>query len=374
MDKSSKTTDPKKWRWGGTLVIQKPKSQILWLTLILLVGFVIFGELFFRIDAVQDRLTGPRIGSRHRQFEIQVARLDKLVREGTPIDCIFLGNSMVWLGIDPLIVDQTFEDKTGQSIYCFNFGVSALPASSAGQIAQMLVERYHPRVLIYGTFARDYAIPSDAEDAYVVSDTPWLKYWNGDFTLKGWLYDHSRLFQYKGHIRDLMYRNYLEDVFVEKSIPSYRALGLDPKTDIRLDVRTEPDFAAKDNRDPVKWLGHFEIQPEDLIGLQNIVEQSDHGVQVIIVELPYYRETALNFFPNGIQDYETYMQTVSSIAASKQVPFWRLDDELVLPPESWWDYFHLNLKGVDLFSRWLGNKLAHAYQQNQLSLPPFVGH
>ncbi len=132
---------------------------------------------------MQAALTGPRIGSRHRQFEIQVARLEKLVREGEPIDCIFLGNSMVWLGVDPLVVNQSFKDKTGQEIHCFNFGVSALPASSAGQIAPMLVKKFYPKVLIYGTIARDYAFPSDAEDAYVVSDTTWLRYPNGESNL-----------------------------------------------------------------------------------------------------------------------------------------------------------------------------------------------
>jgi hypothetical protein len=179
-----KSTASQKWGWGDSFAAQKPNWQILRLTLILLVGYFVLGELFFRLDFVQTGLTGPRIGSQHRQFEIQLARLDKLVREGEPIDCIFLGNSMIWLGVDPLVTNQVFESRTGQSIHCFNFGVSALPASSAGQIATMLVEKYHPSLLIYGTFARDYAVPADAEDAYVVSDTPWLKYWNEGFNLE----------------------------------------------------------------------------------------------------------------------------------------------------------------------------------------------
>jgi hypothetical protein len=369
-----KPQESKKWRWGGSLVLQKPNLRVLWLTLVFLAGFLLLGEFFFRLDAVQDRLTGLRIGSRHHQFEIQLGRLDKLVREGTPVDCIFLGNSMVWLGVDPLVVNQSFQEKTGQEIHCFNFGVSALPASSAGQIASMLVERYHPKVLLYGTFARDYSIPADAEDAAVVTDTPWLRYQNGDFNLRGWLYNTSRFVQYKGHLRDFMFNTYWEDVFPPKDVPLYQAYGLDPKYDIRTDVRTSPDFDSKDNRDPVNWLGHFEIRPENVEGLEKIVEQSDRGVQVIVIEMPFYDETAMEFFPNGKQDYESYVRQVDAITASRQVPFWRVDEQAPISPENWWDYFHLNLQGVNIFSEWLGGRLADAYLLDEVNLSPSTAH
>lgn len=367
MHKELESISKKNWGWGESLVLQSPNWQILRLTLILLVVFFLLGEWFFRIDAVQAGLTGMRIGSRHRQFEIQVARLDKLVREGTPIDCIFLGNSMVWLDIDPLIVNEIFNENTGQKIHCFNFGVSALPASSAGQIATMLIDKYHPKILVYGIFARDYAVPASAEDAYVISETPWLKYRNGEFNLVGWLYDKSSIFQYKGHIRDLLYRHYPEDVLVQKNDPPYEAYGLDPKYDIRLDVRNSPDFESDHNRDPVKWLTNFQIQTENLNGLQTIVSHSNKDVHVIILEMPFY-ENALEFFGNGEQDYNNYIQQVDAIASTGDVPFWRLSEQPHLAPEVWWDYLHLNLKGASLFSQWLGDKLADTYPSGGLGL------
>ena len=214
---------------GESFAIQKPDWRVLWLTIIFLIGYLALSETFFRLEPVQRGLTGPRIGSRHRQFEIQVARLEKLVNEGETIDCIFLGNSMVWLGVNPLVVNETFREQTGQEINCFNFGISALPASSAGEIASVLVKRYHPKLLIYGTFARDYTIPLDTEDAYIVTDTPWLKYQNGDVNLKGWLYSNSVTFQYAGHIRDLLFMNFLEDVFPQSNEPLYKNLWVGPE-------------------------------------------------------------------------------------------------------------------------------------------------
>lgn len=365
MGKEKEPITSQRRRWGESFANRKIDLRVLRLALLILVGYVVLGELFFRLDPVRAALTGPRFGSQHRQFEIQMARLDKLVEEGDPIDCIFLGNSMIWLGVDPLVVNQVFHSRTGQEIHCFNFGVSALPASSAGQVASMLVERYHPKLLIYGTFARDYAIPVDFEDAYVVSDTPWLRYQNGEFNLSGWLYDHSSIFQYKDHIHDLLFMKYLEDVFAQEEDPAYRTYGLDPKYDIRTDVRTAPDFKAVGNRDPVKWLTHFEIKPDNLDGLQQIVQQSDRGVEVIVIELPFY-VTAYKFFSNGRKDYEKYVRQVEAITASSQTPFWQIEEQPALPPEEWWDYFHLNLQGATHLSSWLGDRLADAYLQGEL--------
>ena len=370
----SERTNPfaivKKWGVGESLALRRPNRRFVQLTLLVLISYFVIGEIVFRTSFVQSKLIGPRIGSQHHQFEIQLGRLEKLVKEGEPIDCIFLGNSMVWLGINPLVVDQVFQSGTGQGIHCFNFGVSALPASSAGLIAPMLVEKFHPKLLIYGTFARDYAVPADAEDAYVVSSTPWLKYENGEFSLEGWLYDHSSVFQYKGHLRDFMYMNF-EEVFVQDNTPDYQAYGLDPKYDIRLNVDESPDFKALANRDPVKWLGHYEIRQENLEGLRQIVQQSNQGVKVIVIEMPFYK-TALDFFPNGEGDYETYVQQVDQITASNGTSFWRINDQPALSPENWWDYFHLNLRGVDLFSEWIGNQLVNTYLQGNLNLSASV--
>ena len=354
---------------GESLTIQKPDFHVFKLTLLFLIGYIVLGEIFFRLKPVQVILTGPRIGSRHSQFEIQIARLEKLAAEGEPIDCIFLGNSMVWLGIDPLIVNDKFHERTGQEINCFNFGVSALPASSAGQIAPMLVKRYNPKLLIYGTFARDYAIPINAEDAYVVTDTPWLKYQNGEINPKGWLYSHSAVFQYAGHLHDILFMRYLENVFSQSDQPPYQAYGLDPKFEVRTDVHTSPDFESPDNRDPVRWLNHYEIRQENLDGLQNIIQQKDNNVQIIVIEMPFYT-TALEFFPNGKQDYDTYVKQVDEITASATAPFWHLDEQPNLPPEDWWDYFHLNLQGAEKFSQWIGDHLADSYLQGNLDILP----
>ena len=323
----------RKWIRSESLKIQRPDWRMFRVATLLLVVYFIAGELLFRLDAVQNALSGPRIGSRHEQFEQQVARLDKLVREGEPIDCIFLGNSMIWLGVDPLVVDRVFESRTGHEIHCFNFGVSALPASSAGQIAPVLVKKYHPKILVYGTFARDYAIPRDVEDAFAVSDTPWLRYQNGEFNVMGWLYENSSVFRYKSHMRDMLLRRYLEGVFVQEKAPAYQAYGLDPKYDVRLDVHEPPDPQDVNNRDPVRWLSHYEIREENIEGLRRILELSNPETTVIVLEMPFH-ENAYGFFANGRKDYARYVHQVSAVAEAAHTSIWYLEDQPRLPADT----------------------------------------
>jgi hypothetical protein len=67
-----------------------------------------------------------------------------------------LGSSLVGSGLDPETFSTRYEAVTGEPMECFNFGLGSLMASAAGPIAQILVDPYHPKLLIYGTNPRDY--------------------------------------------------------------------------------------------------------------------------------------------------------------------------------------------------------------------------
>ena len=361
----------KKLKLGRTLQLKNPFSQLLMLTMLILILYCVLMEIFFSLPFTQSHLSAAGLGSRHRQFEVQVARLERLVAERGPVDCIFLGNSMTWLGVNPLVVEQAFEAKTGRPIRCFNFGVSALPASSAGMIAPVLVEKFHPKLLIFGTFARDYAIPSDAEDASVISDTPWLKYQQGEFNFAGWLYNNSNAFRYKTQAHDFLFMKF-DDVFNQDfGPPDYLAYGFDPKLDIRVDVTQPADRNERANKDPQIWLSDYKILDENIEGLKQILNQSDRGVQVIVIEMPVYK-TADQFFSNGESDYNRYVDAVDQVTSFSGTPFWRVSEQVVIPLDGWWDYFHLNIKGAQMYSHWLGSRLGEELLQGTLQLqsPP----
>jgi hypothetical protein len=340
-----------------TLQLRNPSIRFMGLTFGILLLFLILGELVFRVDVVENRLSAASIGSTHRQLEIQFARLERLVENEGSVDCIFLGNSMVWLGVNPQVVTQVVEERTGRSLRCFNFGVSAMPASSAGKVASILVDKYQPSILIYGTFARDFAIPADAEDAIVISNTPWIRYMSGEMSLTGWIYDFSNAYRYKGQVRDFLYLKF-GDVFDDSFGPeAFRVYGLDPKFDIAIDVRQSPDPEHVRNENAFKWLYDYKILPENLEGLRQILQQSEKGVQVVIVEMPFY-ETGFQYFKNGRIDYDQYVNQVDQLTSSRGIDFWRISNQVEIAPEDWWDILHLNIQGADQFSKWLGNHLS----------------
>jgi hypothetical protein len=357
----------KKWKRGDSLRFRKPDLGFWGLTTGVLLALLVVVELFFRLNFVQERLSAASIGSRQRQLEIQFARLDRLVEKQGPVDCIILGNSMVWLGVNPQVVTRVIAEKSGQDMRCFNFGVSAMPASSAGMVASILVDRYHPSLLIYGTFARDLSVPADAEDAYVIADTPWIRYQNGKFNLAGWLYDFSYAYRYKEQMRKLLNLNKSRVFDTFDGPEAFRAYGLDPKSDVKLDVSKLPDHEDFNSKMAFRWLYEYEMLPENLAGMRQIINQREKGVQVIFLELPF-PDTAYAFFKNGKNDYNRFIDQVTQLTTVTGTPFWRSHDQMTIEPAGWWDFLHLNMVGADKFSEWLGNQMSEAFQIKSINL------
>jgi hypothetical protein len=357
----------KKWKMGDTLRIRKPDVGFWGQTTGFLLVLLVLVELFFRLNFVQDHLSAASIGSRQRQLEIQFARLDRLVEKQGPVDCIFLGNSMVWLGVNPQVVTQVFAQKSGQDMRCFNFGVSAMPASSAGLVASILVDQYHPSLLIYGIFARDLSVPADAEDAYVITDAPWIRYRTGQFNLAGWMYDSSFAYRYKEQMRNLLNLDQGKVFGAFDGPEAFRAYGLDPKADVKLDVSKLPDPNDFNSKMAFHWLYEYEILPENQAGMRQIIDQSEKGVQVIFLELPF-PDTAYAFFENGEIDYNRYLEQVTQLTTATGTPFWRSHGQVSIEPAGWWDFLHLNMLGAEAFSEWLGNQMSEAFQIKTINL------
>lgn len=303
-----------------------------------------------RNEKLRSRLQAPSIGSRHRQFEIQLARLEMLTQREGPIECLFVGNSMVWLDLNPEAFSRAYKAETGEDITCFNFGVGTMPASGAGKIAQILVEDYQPQLLIFGTSARDYAIPEGAEDASVILDTPWVKYRTGKRSIQGWLFVNSYLYRYKEQLARLLKFD-RSALTPDYGINSHAQHGFDPKTDIAKEINI-----AASKKDARKWLYDYQIHPENITGLEQVVNQSKFDVQVFIVELPvlpaYYEG-----FQNGKKDYERFLEMVENILASSEISLWHTTDLNLIPEDGWWNYNHLNLKGANILSEWLGHQV-----------------
>ena len=350
----------------GTLQLRWPFGRTLGLGLCFLVVFALLGEWVAETNAFRTFFTHQTWDSSHVAFERQLARLDLLYQQEGKIECIFLGNSMVWRGFDPQAFQAGYRSQTGADLPCFDFGVDGMPASNAGALAQVLVEDYHPRLLIYGVDARDYAVPADSKDAKVLAEMDWLKYRLGQFSLKGWLIEHSELYRYRFALQRLLrfdYQHTIRDGSYTNLLGRY-GFDFDERAG---DVATPP--RRDDPRGPVQYyfglLSGYQMLPENIYGLEQVLEQDDEVEELVVVELPV-AATYMEFFGNGVADYQTYLERVKKMTLEEDGYFVESMSWGVIPADGWVDYSHLNRVGAAAFSRALGEKIGAAKLAGQL--------
>ena len=328
-------------------------------TIVLLVLLVGASELLVRTKFFRSHIIATDWGSAHNQFETQLGRLQTVVANTGSIDCIFMGSSMVWHAFDPGEFSRVYNEETGREMKCFNFGVDGGVAATAGVLAPILVQDYQPRYLIFGTDARDYAVRFDATDVTVQLDTSWVRYRQGDITLRGWLYEHahfSRAWESLGHLVRFQKTHLAVRGASTLDSSHYGFRPLDAVADyVMMSPLEHLDMP------PVRYyhdlLSSYRIVPENVRGLKAIVALQDEKTKVIIVEMPV-PETYLDFFGQGEEDYQLFISTVQGVANAHDVPFWLTRPLQMIPADGWMDYTHLNTKGARLFSRWLAENMA----------------
>jgi hypothetical protein len=337
----------------------------------LLVGLA---EMLFRTNVFESHFIATRRTGRHRQFELQLGRLDSIVAREGSINCIFLGNSMVWRGFDPEAFARGYEKRVGQGMRCFNFGVDGMPVVTAGALARILVKDYHPNLLIYGTDARDYAIPRVSEDATVLLDSPWLRYRLGQFSVQGWVQEHSYLYRYQATLSQVL-RFQNRYLFLTASYASNKdnyGFGGDARSKLNVTLPPDQQRDAGQVQHYFALLSDYRMLPENLSGLEQLLDQKGADLQVLIVEMPV-PPTYLDFFSRGEQDYRRFIDQVNQMARVKAVQFWPTTQLWLIPEDGWVDYSHLNTTGARIFSNWLGEQLGSAVVQGQIG-NPFTGH
>lgn len=335
----------------GSLRLNAPFGKTLALAFLLVVLLVGGAEVTARVVAAQAPGLVPSVGSRHRQFEISLARLYAAQRAGS-LDCVFLGSSVVYRGIDPAIVAQSYQATAGQPIHCFNFGVSGLSATAAAGLAEIVVEQFHPALLVYGTTAHDYASALDAET--VIEDTPWVRYQLGEPDAEGWLVDHSLALRYW-----LVYRDWMKPYYARSLRSSaqeeaqIRPDGFNPRQGTVLDAQGQ--LPAKAARRLARDYARYTRSPRQEQGLERLLALSTRGVRVVVVEMPVHPRMK-DYFPHGAQDYQAFVETVGPAVERRGATWWRSAADI--PDTGWYDLGHLNGEGAARLSEWLGARMA----------------
>lgn len=358
----------------GTLRLKSPFLKTASATVFILIAFLIIGEVITRQKFFQSPFVAAGIGSPNRQFEKQLGRLKWIIAREGKVDCIITGSSTVQEGFDPVLFRSAFEEKTGEELTCFNFGVDGLTAVGAGVVAQVLVEMYHPQIFIYGTDPRDYTYPMDSLENSIILDSPWIKYQLGQSNILGWLFEHSFLLQYQEPLRELLHLHFYRELQRYQDWREAAQWGYLEISTVRVSV-SEPITQNMDNnyiRVYYELFSNYQVYPENLIGLEQVASQQENGVQVLIVEMPV-APGYMDFFPNGSKDYDMYITKVSQTIESNQVLFLRPQPSISIPIDGWTDHNHLNKEGTKIFSEWLGMKLGEISQGKSIRESGFFG-
>ncbi|MGE5464185.1 MAG: hypothetical protein ACM3PS_12565, partial [Syntrophothermus sp.] len=171
-----------------TLKLEGVKSLPLWrgihALLSMIVAWLLIAELIAR-TSLGYSLPPPSVGVDSFELDTKLYYLEQSIRQNGPLDCLILGDSMTNNGIDPRVLEEAYRAETGSSIHCFNFGIPALFLDGSGPLAEALVNRFHPRLLIVPLSVRDFE-PSLKFPIRDAARSAWGRQNLGEQSLRGW--------------------------------------------------------------------------------------------------------------------------------------------------------------------------------------------
>lgn len=351
----------------NNLQLSRPFGMTVLWSVVILALLVGVAELLARTPAVQQRLPAPSIGSSHRVFELQVAQLDAYVAVNGDVDCVFLGSSQGYRGFDPVAFADGYAGATGAPLTCYNFSVGGLTPMTAAVIADVIVRRYAPPLLIYGI--EGVALDSDTEfnnGWEAIAPNPWVRFMRGEANLDGWLRDKSAAYRYY-----LVYRNWMKIGFAQTLADDLQReldttpLGQGPLDEVGANIGRIPTEQERPNA--YRVLNALDVGADNLDGLDQILALNSADTQVLLVEMPVHPNfIAVAPSPDA---FEAMLRFIGDRAAAQGVRYITSSYLNFLPDDLWSDHNHLNADGAPIFSEWLGRQVGDLVAAGTLREP-----
>lgn len=362
-----------------TLKINRPQQHVLAYGAVLFLLVCLLAEVVARTPFVQSRVPYQAYGMNHTQLELQLNLLNRFVKQNGAPDCFIFGSSQAFREIDPHVFTTAFNRKSGESLTCYNFGVTGSQIWTTSLLGEILIEKYHPRLVILGTSFLDYTEGREFQIDERFKQNDWLEYESGKFTLGGWLTEYSyawrtiTILSYAApngmHYREVVRESHKWDGEIGKNGFALSTKAINPAEPV------EDGFVKNLQLE----FGNFGISERNLSALDEIVAFSQsHGAQVLIAEMAYHPALLELKNPKGspradreqtLAFIEKVNARLAKIAKKNQVALVKFNPSMSLPETGWFDLYHLNRSGAKIFSRWLGIRAAHI-----LDLTPSEGN
>jgi len=334
--------------------LQKQNSfGVFRLSLLIFVISISCLEFTFRQPPILNNLPPSNLGSPY--LNEPLSRLDLFSREYGKPNCLFLGSSMVYNGINPQIIETRLNVQSPNHFQCYTLGLGSLSAPTAVIMVELLIQLYHPQILIYGTSLRDYHSYWYEDKQLAIAHNPWVRFHQHQFSLMGGVIEYSYFYRQLMNLPYIIKADFqILGKPAEKNIRGYIPSDTQ-RIDVRQSVSEEFEIDAYTIR-AYQSLG--QLSPTALESIPHILALSTAQTQVILLEMPIH-PTYLDYVANGTRLYEEWIGYIATQSALYDAPFIQAPTAVLLAAPTYWnDRSHLNIEGSTVFSTWLGDELA----------------
>jgi len=351
-----------------TLELSSPKNFTLIHAFVFFLILCVLAEAVGRSSFVQNRVPYQAYGTNHTQMEIQLTNLENFVHENGAPDCFIFGSSQAFRDVDADAFASALEANGGGHYTCYNFGVTGSQVATTAVLNKILIQKYKPRLVVIGTSFLDYTEGREIQVDERFTENDWLAYKTGDFSIAGWLTEHSYAWR---TLTILSYSAPFAMNYIEVLREAHKWDGeIAPSGFALSEYSTNPNTPMDKGsvKNLVQEFGKFNVSERNLSALEQIIIDSQAvNAKVLIVEMPYHpalldlkdergnpradRDDILGFQQNVNARIET-------IAGAHEAFYLETDAALIIPDDVWFDVYHLNRIGALLFGEWLGEQAA----------------
>ena len=287
---------------------------------------------------------------------------ERLHFDPSPIDIAFLGTSHTVFGINSEVVERTCRNAGGKNCATVNFGLQHLGRDLHWILAREALETCAPRMLIIEVQESEpramhpafpfLANPGDIVAAPILINTSYfdalvrlpLRQMTGFANARA-----PKLLGVRTQFDSKLYRGaHWDDTYSEQGSIEHPIVQPVPRIEVHTVAELEEQrrhLQARERRllKLPAQLGWIEYRANLLYLKKIILLARNKGVPVRFLYMP-------TFHGAPSPDSDAFYQGLA--------PVWRMPRQILDRPDLWLDVGHLNTKGADAFSKWLGEKIA----------------
>jgi hypothetical protein len=323
------------------------RGLILFLCIIVVVGLAEIGT-----RAIASHLPAPL---QWDTFETQkkVAQMDELAKHGGA-QIVYVGSSLVDLGTQPTTVDKML----GSGATSYNAALdSSIPRMTAVWTERFVVPKLHPKVIVLGLGSYDLGAEGGSSrtafyNGFLASPGAKQALHKQDpiQTVNQWLSDHSKLWFYKGQLRD-------PETLVRAVLDQKQPTTLAEEEGIQVlpDGHQTTNQYQAFNDNPRVEISNWSLGTKDTKAVKQLIAwAAKRHILVVLLSMPVTNQF-VDLMPKANESEGQFNQALFDIGLASHTPVLYFDT--IRNTKYFSDDIHLDYTGSQYFSAKLGTAL-----------------